>query len=491
MNNYILSLAVKDSIILAGNTIGLFLSTNYGANWIQKSVYGRITSIIATDTNIYASAYGSGFNRSTNNGENWTALNNGLTTTLIHKIFILETNIFLGTEYGIFISSDNGTHWAVSNEGITNELVISLTQSGSHIFAGTESNGLFLSTDEGENWIPGGLDQKSIFALATSHNNIFAGACLSGGMYITTNYGENWTAINNGLTDFVILSLVTKGNNIFAGTSTGVFLSTNNGGNWATVNNGITSNYFYAMAAGKKYVFAGSNNVPGGIFRSSNNGQSWSLIDSGLTNPFIRSILVDGTNIYAGTYDGVFFSSNNGDIWSSIGLKNLTVYSLIKYCSYIIAGTKEGVSIYNKCSDNWLNINQGFVLTPWVYSLLLTNNHLLAGTVFQSLWRHSLWNIIGINNILENSPATFSLKQNYPNPFNPSTKIHYDLPTKSFVKLEVFDALGREIESLVNGFQNAGTYETIFNASQYPSGVYFYRLTTDNFSETKKMLFIK
>jgi len=92
---------------------------------------------------------------------------------------------------------------------------------------------------------------------------------------------------------------------------------------------------------------------------------------------------------------------------------------------------------------------------------------------------------------LENSPATFSLKQNYPNPFNPSTKIHYDLPTKSFVKLEVFDALGREIESLVNGFQNAGTYETIFNASQYPSGVYFYRLTTDNFSETKKMLFIK
>ena len=85
----------------------------------------------------------------------------------------------------------------------------------------------------------------------------------------------------------------------------------------------------------------------------------------------------------------------------------------------------------------------------------------------------------------------FSLSQNYPNPFNPSTNIRYDLPKNGIVKLVVFDELGREIKTLVNENQTAGTYEATFNASQYPSGIYFYKLITDGFSETKKMLMIK
>ena len=74
---------------------------------------------------------------------------------------------------------------------------------------------------------------------------------------------------------------------------------------------------------------------------------------------------------------------------------------------------------------------------------------------------------------------------------SPSTNIRYELPKSGLIKLVVFDMLGREIETLLNEKQNAGTYEVTFNASQYSSGVYFYRLTTDNFSETKKMLLIK
>jgi hypothetical protein len=85
----------------------------------------------------------------------------------------------------------------------------------------------------------------------------------------------------------------------------------------------------------------------------------------------------------------------------------------------------------------------------------------------------------------------YSISQNYPNPFNPSTNIRYDLPKSESVKLIIYDALGREIETIVNKKQSSGTYEVTFNASQYPSGVYFYRLTTDGFSETKKMLMIK
>ncbi|OGU65746.1 MAG: hypothetical protein A2499_18490 [Stygiobacter sp. RIFOXYC12_FULL_38_8] len=93
----------------------------------------------------------------------------------------------------------------------------------------------------------------------------------------------------------------------------------------------------------------------------------------------------------------------------------------------------------------------------------------------------------------ENStlPNGFSLDQNYPNPFNPSTKIKYSLHINSYVKLTVFDELGRVVTSLINEEKNAGTYEVDFNASNLSSGVYFYQLNTTNYVEAKKFVLMK
>jgi hypothetical protein len=98
---------------------------------------------------------------------------------------------------------------------------------------------------------------------------------------------------------------------------------------------------------------------------------------------------------------------------------------------------------------------------------------------------------VGINQISELVPSSYTLQQNFQNPFNPSTNIRYELPKSGFVKLVVFDALGREVETLVNEKQTPGTYEVTFDASKYSSGVYYYKLITDGFSETKKMILIK
>ena len=88
-------------------------------------------------------------------------------------------------------------------------------------------------------------------------------------------------------------------------------------------------------------------------------------------------------------------------------------------------------------------------------------------------------------------PTQFELSQNYPNPFNPSTTISYSIPVSSFVTLKVFDILGNEIRSLVNEEKSEGNYEVEFNAANLPSGVYFYRLQTANFIETRKMVLMK
>jgi uncharacterized lipoprotein YddW (UPF0748 family) len=88
-------------------------------------------------------------------------------------------------------------------------------------------------------------------------------------------------------------------------------------------------------------------------------------------------------------------------------------------------------------------------------------------------------------------PLSFSLKQNYPNPFNPTTMIEFDLPKSSMVTLKVYDILGREVSTLINRQMTTGSYKISFNASYLPSGIYFYRINTENNVSVKKMILLK
>ena len=88
-------------------------------------------------------------------------------------------------------------------------------------------------------------------------------------------------------------------------------------------------------------------------------------------------------------------------------------------------------------------------------------------------------------------PKEYGLSQNYPNPFNPSTNISFSLPSRSFVLLKVFDVLGREITTIVSEELSAGNYSRQWNASNLPSGVYFYRLQAGEFVQTKKLMILK
>jgi len=88
-------------------------------------------------------------------------------------------------------------------------------------------------------------------------------------------------------------------------------------------------------------------------------------------------------------------------------------------------------------------------------------------------------------------PNSYMLYQNYPNPFNPVTKIRYGLPKNGNVKLTVYDELGKEVAVLVDGYREANTYEAVFDATNLPSGVYYYKLEAEGFSDTMKMVIVK
>lgn len=88
-------------------------------------------------------------------------------------------------------------------------------------------------------------------------------------------------------------------------------------------------------------------------------------------------------------------------------------------------------------------------------------------------------------------PAEFSLRQNFPNPFNPQTTIQIDLPEDKFISLVVYDAAGRKVTTMLEGFTQKGTKRVSFDGANYPSGVYFYKLTAGNYSESRKMVLVK
>ena len=99
--------------------------------------------------------------------------------------------------------------------------------------------------------------------------------------------------------------------------------------------------------------------------------------------------------------------------------------------------------------------------------------------------------VVGINEIENTTPEDYALLQNYPNPFNPTTNIEYSIPEESFVELKVYDLLGNEVATLVNEQQHAGVYRADFTADNLPSGMYFARLTANEFTKVVKMILLK
>ncbi len=158
--------------------------------------------------------------------------------------------------------------------------------------------------------------------------------------------------------------------------------------------------------------------------------------------------------------------------------------------------------MYSVAPLSWI---QAYKLNPGAYALQVKQKIMLGVDPKPSLQnitvsggRLNLYNsavlmqnITAVNNENTGVPAVFRLYQNYPNPFNPSTVISIDMPKDGYASLKVFNSLGQEVATLIEGDIKAGSYQKVFNASQLPSGIYFYKFVTGGFSEVRKMSLIK
>ncbi len=135
-------------------------------------------------------------------------------------------------------------------------------------------------------------------------------------------------------------------------------------------------------------------------------------------------------------------------------------------------------------------INNNTNPSPFLYDGLQGGLNISnVGSYQDSIISFTLGTLTSVENT--SAPVEFGLAQNFPNPFNPSTKISYKIAKETFVRLKVFDITGREVSVLVNSVQTPGNYSVNYDASALTSGIYFYKLESNDFSSVKKMLLVK
>jgi hypothetical protein len=292
--------------------------------------------------------------------------------------------------------------------------------------------------------------------------------------FLIPNCQCQWVQVSSDVTG---TSLINSGNNIFAGTGNGVYLSANNGTSWILI---PSSPPAISLAVNGNNIFAGTYQY--GVYLSTDNGTSWT--QTSLNNQNVSALAISGNYIFAAG-NSLYLSTNNGTNWSPLNV------------SYVSALAISGNSCGNTTTPSSISGTGGTLGSPT--STVTTPTPIVTSPTSTTGTGGTLTTICTFVGIQPNSneiPSSYELKQNYPNPFNPTTKIKFSLPLPSeggvqAVKLVIYDALGREIAILVNHQLQPGTYEVDWNASNEPSGVYFYQLSTESFSETKKMLLIK
>ena len=515
----------NDHIFAGTQGAGVFRSMDNGTIWTQTgSLTNSNVSCLAINGggDIFAGTRGSGVVLSTNNGTTWAPT--GLISRPVTCLAIDNSNgdIFAGTDNeGVFRSRDNGRNWTRKNSGLPSTPIYSLAiNSNGVIFAAAQSGGVFRSTNSGDSWTQTSLTNTWLLSLAINSNGVVFAGTLYDGAFRSTNNGDNWTQINNGLIAKYVHSLVINSSGyIFAGTwGSSVFRSVK------------TTNISEPTTPTLASPLDGAVNQPARLtlnWNPATDAETYRLQVSN-TSAFTTTVFDDSTITNASRQVGPL--ANNTAYYWRVKVKNIggsSAWSSVRSFTTIIAAPtliSPANGAVNQSTTLTLSWNPATGATT--YRLQVSRNPAFTTIIFddstnaatsrqiESLinntnyyWRvkaknaggssvwSSVWSFMtGTTAVSETgkvTPIEFGLSQNYPNPFNPSTTILYALPKTAFVRLTIFNPLGKEVEILVSTTQVAGEHEIHWHPNNLVSGVYLYRLQAGKFVETRKMVLMR
>lgn len=537
---------ISTSYAVANNGIVL-QTTNAGLNWSQRNIPASTHNLSVYFENAMTGFVGnqnSNVYKTTNGGINWE-VNGSASTYAITSLCMPSATVgYCGDHYSnIQKTTDNGQTWWIlaTTPGYDAMLYFINTDRGWCV----DNYGYVYSTANGGlNWsnVRISTDTLSSVYFITSTIGYVAGD--SGRVFKTTNGGTNWTLLTTGTVAKLNSIYAQNLNEIYACGNGGTMLySSNAGTNWAVqtlgTNNLKNMSFVPATTIGRAvgdvgtmyrtYTMGvgclGNGNTPVGYpFMTywMDSRTDMLYLASELNSYGVQPGYINSLGFYFTTVDTLTMNGFNIKIQttsaSSISAFTTTGWTTVYSGTYKVTGSAgmKYISLtppyfyWNGTSNLLIDIcfnNERYTNSSNVYSSTATNmtvhqhqdlssgdgcSDLIAGATQPTrpniCFLTQPYTGISNNKLV---PDKYYLSQNYPNPFNPTTKIKYGLPKSGFVTLKIYDLIGREIKTLVNEQLQAGEYLSDFNASEFPSGTYFYRLQTGNYTETKKMLLIK
>ena len=423
---------------------------------MKKSYYISITLFILLSSTVISIAQ-----------TGWVQQSSGTGYTL-NSVFFLDTNIgyivgdtTIGSvRFQIILKTTNGgLNWInqtplfPNNQNALKSVFFVDAMTGYACGGGNSSSIAFIvkTTNGGANWTTtfnqSGYSMQSIYFL-----NALTGIAIGGSYYRffrTTDGGYNWTntyfPLNNGSMTSVYFPDQLTG--YAAGPDTNIYKTTNAGVNWSQifyVGPNISSIFFINILTG---WMVGQSVV----LKTTSGGNNWLSYSISYSLYSVRFVN-DQTGWVCGSSGSIYFTTNGGTNWTQ---QQTSITSTLNSLSFVNAQTGWAVGV---------------------------NGRILKTTT---------GGITFIKQVSNEIPSVYKLDQNFPNPFNPSTNIKYQIAKSSFVQLKIFDVLGKEVGSLVNEQQKPGIYEVSWNASGYPSGIYFYKVIAGTFTGAKKMVVVK
>jgi hypothetical protein len=379
------------------------------------------------------------------------------------------------------------------------------------------------TTNTGENWInvsgsgiPNTVNLTSICYIGLDTIVTSGNTGSTSYIYRTTNGGLNWVQVfsqTNGSVNAIAFK--NAGLGFMVGNPIGgrwsLWKSTNQGLTWDSAGlyipqSGSETGFVNSLSIRHNYVIFGTNNSR--IYRSSNSGANWTPITVPQQNTTSIWIYAD-TAYRSFMFSGgskVFSSTNQGIIWNQCTIPDSSV-NINGFCPAFYGVDYDPMAAYacrnnNKIYFSTFGVNSfihEYTAPSGIYNYMAPDynqTYMAPGYTFAvrnngGITRVNFFRGGGIKQLSGLIPEAFELKQNYPNPFNPYTYIRFAVKKYGVVKLTVYNSGGEEIYEPVNELMKPGTYEVSWDASRFASGVYFYRMVTDGYMQTNKMILVK
>ncbi len=481
--------------ILGGTQDNGTQETNSTLNWAAAfgGDGGEVSFNPINQNYIIGESQNGGLTRTINNGASWSynatsGIDGSENVAWVAPIVVHpdSSGIFYVARQKVYKTTNNGANWVGISDylnGGTAVMELAISKTNPATMYATSNNKVFRSDDRGYNWtnVTSGLPNKTITSVYVDPLDYqtayltFSGYGTSK-VYKSTDNGNHWVDISGNLPDspandiFVYKDDIAHPNTYFVAMDIGVFMTQDDGQNWIELDNGI----------------------PNTVIMHLDYSPTTKMLRAGTHGRGVYEAFIDfSTPVELNSFNASVNQKNTVNLnWSTASETNnhgFEIQRKLKKMDWTTIGFVEG----NGTSSQPHNYSYKDDINNLKYDGRIL--YRLKQIDFNGASKNSKYVYVDVNYI----PDEIALYQNYPNPFNPTTTITYSVSEESVVNLTIYNSLGQKVAELVNGIQNQGMHQVIWDAENMASGIYFYSLNVKDkngiskFNQMKKLILMK